>query len=140
MKILNLSELMISLSDFKSQLSEIVSNKKTKVILKNNEPVSVIMPYDEYVALNENVGDTKKLLKRVGQDITLNNDVQVMVCVELGTDKYAPDDMAVKTYLKMKTSGDYKLHHTLHLSPPSIEQTLTIEELMDYYKFKPNED
>lgn len=134
MKIPNLKELMISISELKKELSEIISKKMTKVIIKNNEPVSIIMPYSEYVKINENIEDNQKLLNEIGQDITLSNGVQIKVCVETGINKPFDEDIAIKTYIKMKTSGEYKLHYTLHLSPPSKEQTLTIEEQLKSYE------
>jgi len=76
MKIQNLENLMVSASEVKVELPEIMAKKMTKVIVKNNTPVSVIMPYDEYVAMNENIEDGQRQLARVGQDITLNNGVQ----------------------------------------------------------------
>ena len=48
---MNLEKMMISISEIKKQLSEVVNDKLTKIIMKNNSPVSVIMPYDEYVKL-----------------------------------------------------------------------------------------
>lgn len=128
MKMPNLSDLMVSVSDFKKQLSEIISKKKTKIIVKNNEPVSAIIPYDDYVEMNQNIEETQMLLKRVGQDVTLSNGVQIMVVVDMGDKKYGDDNIVIKTFIKMKTSGDYKLHHTLRLSSPREEETLTLEE------------
>lgn len=123
MNILNLSELMISLTEFKKQISEVISKKATKVIIKNNEPVSIFMPYSEYVSMAGMVHAT-------GEDITLSNGVVIKVCVE--TEK---DQLAVKTYVKMKTSGEYKLHFTNYISNPNVEQTLTNEEMMMAHGF-----
>jgi len=125
---------MVSASEVKVELPEIMSKKMTKVIVKNNTPVSVIMPYDEYVAMNENLDEGQRQLAKVGQDITLNNGVQIMVVPEVGVSKFSPDDISIKLYIKMKTSGDYKLHHTFSISPPSKEQSLTTEEMLKYYR------
>lgn len=124
MKIPNLTELMISLTDFKKQISDIVSKKSTKVIIKNNEPVSIFMPYSEYLSMSE-------IIKATGEDITLSNGVVIKVCVE-----QEENQIAIKTYLKMKTSGDYKLHFTQYLGNPTVEQTLTTEELFAHYSSK----
>lgn len=127
MNIPNLTELMISLTDFKKQVSDIVSKKSTKVIIKNNEPVSIFMPYSEYVSSADTI-------KATGEDITLSNGVIIKVCVE--TEK---DQLAIKTYVKMKTSGEYKLHFTQYMSNPNVEQTLTNEEVMKSYGFTDDE-
>lgn len=136
---LNLKELMISLSDFKKQLSDIITNKKTHLIVKNNKPASVILPYSEFLALSEgNEGYQKmlieekkehqKMLQGVGQDITLDNGIQVMVTAEKGTEGFSKGDIVIKTYIKMKTSGDYKLHYTQYLGRPNDDSNLTTEE------------
>lgn len=116
---------MISLTDFKKQISDIIAKKSTKVIIKNNEPVSIFMPYSEYLSM-------ENLIKATGEDIPLPNGVTVKVCVEV-EDK---GDIAIKTYLKMKTSGEYKLHFTQYMGAPHVEQTLTTEEIMENYNMK----
>lgn len=130
MKIPNLQELLISISDFKTQLSDIITGKKIKVIVKNSEPMSVVMPYEDYIAINQSIEEHQNALKELGQDITLSNGVTLMVCV----DNSSSDEIAIRTYVKMKTSGDYKLHYTLRLSPPSVAETLTLEEMMQHYQ------
>lgn len=122
----NLEDVMIGVSEFKAKVNEIINNKLSKIIVKNNKPVSVVLPYEEYIALKEQAEDSKNILGRMGQDITLDNGVQVMVAV-------SKDDSGIctKTYIKMKTSGDYKLHFTHHLSNPNIESTYTTEELVN---------
>lgn len=126
MKIPNLNELMISLTDFKKQISDIISKKSTKVIIKNNEPVSIFMPYSEYLSM-------ENIIKSTGEDIALPNGVTVKVCVEVEE----KGDIAIKTYIKMKTSGEYKHHFTQYLGAPHVEQTLTTEEIIEEYsKFK----
>ncbi|PLS19237.1 prevent-host-death family protein [Bacillus sp. M6-12] len=124
MKLPNLKELMISLTDFKKQIPDIITKKSTKVIIKNNEPVSIFMPYEQYLSMNE-------VIKATGEDITLSNGVVVKVCVE-----QEDNQIAIKTYLKMKTSGEYKLHFTQYLGNPNVEQTLTTEELVAHYELK----
>lgn len=134
MKLPNLKDLMISISEVKQQLSEVVNKKMTKVIVKNNEPVSIIMPYTDYIQMAEKVLDNQNLIKGIGQDITLSNGVQIMVLVETSMDKTKSEEIAVKTYVKMKTSGDYKLHYTLYLNNPNVESTMTIEEIIKKYE------
>lgn len=126
MNIPNLTKLMISLTDFKKQVSDIITKKSTKVIVKNNEPVSIIMPYEEYVSM-------ANVIRETGEDITLSNGVVVKVCVE--TDE---KNIAIKTYLKMRTSGEYKLHFTQYMGHPREEQTLTNEEVMQSYNYRLN--
>lgn len=126
MKIPNLTELMISLTEFKKQISDLISKKATKVIIKNNEPVSIFMPYSEYVSM-------ASVIHATGEDITLSNGVVIKVSVE--TEK---DQIAIKTYVKMKTSGEYKLLFTNYMGNPSVEQTLTNEEIMKSYGFTDN--
>lgn len=128
MKLPNLENVMISISEIKKQLSEVVNKGMTKVIVKNNMPVSVIMPYDDYIEMTKNTNDLQKQLKSVGQEITLSNGVRVMVCVE-----HTQDEIIIKTFKKMKTTGDYKLHFTQRLGHPRYEETLTTEELRKYY-------
>lgn len=136
---------MISFTDFRKQLSEIVSNMKTKIIVKNNEPVAVLVPYSEYIALsegnegyqkmlNEKEKEQQKMLKGIGQDITMNNGVQIMVVVEKGTTGLDEGNIITKTFIKMKTSGDYKLYHEHHLSSPIDDANLTNEERYEYYR------
>ena len=125
MKIQNLEGLMVSASEVKKELPEIMSNKLTKVIVKNNVPVSVIVPYSEYIALNENAEENKAQLTKFGQDIVMKNGVQVMVTAGIGNS----DDLVTTAYIKMKTTGDYKLLHTFSLSAPSPEMALTIDEI-----------
>lgn len=129
MKIPNLTELMISLTDFKKQISDIISKKSTKVIIKNNEPVSIFMPYSEYISMGN-------IIKSAGEDITLPNGVIIKVCVEIEDDEPFKGDIAIKTYIKMKTSGEYKLHFTQRLGAPHVHQALTTEELMAEYELK----
>lgn len=128
MRINNLENLMISISEVKKKLSEVINEKMTKIIVKNNTPVSVIMPYTDYTELLEGKNDLQQKLQSVGQEITLKNGVKIMVCVE-NTDK----DVIIRTFKKMKTSGDYKLHFTQTMSIPSYEETLTTDELMDFW-------
>ena len=51
MKIQDLESLLMNVSDVRAKIAEIIENRQTKVIVKNNVPKSVIMPYDEYVEL-----------------------------------------------------------------------------------------
>ena len=129
MKIPNLTELMISLTDFKKQISDIISKKSTKVIIKNNEPVSIFMPYSEYLSM-------ENAIKATGEDIVLKNGVTLKVCVEVNEDEPFKGDLVIKTYVKMKTSGEYKLYFTHHLGVPDISQTLTAEEIIQQYNIK----
>lgn len=124
MKIPNLSEIMVSITDFKKDLSDIIKKRQTKVIVKNNEPVSIIMPYDEYVS-------GEQAIRGTGEVIRLSNgvDVKVLVAEENGS-------VVTKTYLKMKNSDEFKLHFTHSMSNPSVEQTMTNEELFAQYNFK----
>lgn len=124
----DLTSLMISISEFKSNVSQIINEKLTKIIVKNNEPVAVIMPYAEYAKNIEDAETGKALLGRIGQDITLDNGVQIMICAAKEENCFC-----IKTFIKMKTSGDYKLHFTQYLSTPSVDQTLTSEELCKQY-------
>ena len=126
----NLKDLMISISEFKVQMSEIIKNKVTKVIVKNNEPVAVIMPYAEYI---ERAKDSERI-EQIGQDITLQNGVQMMVTVS----KEKDDSLCIKTYVKMKTTGDYKLHFTHHIAMPTIESTMTTKEIIEFYERNDN--
>lgn len=127
-KLPNFEGLMISISEIKKQLSEVVNKGMTKVIVKNNVPVSVITPYEEYMKMNERLEEVNNELHSVGQEITLNNGVKVMVCVE-----HTEDELIIKTFKKMKTSGDYRLHFTQRMSLPSYEETLTTDELREHW-------
>lgn len=126
----NLKDLMISISEFKVQMSEIIKNKVTKVIVKNNEPVAVIMPYAEYI---ERAKDSERI-EQIGQDITLQNGVQIMVTIS----KEKDDSLCIKTYVKMKITGDYKLHFTHHIGMPTIESTMTTKEIIEFYERNDN--
>ena len=128
MKLQNLENIMISISEIKKQLSEVVNKKMTKIIVKNNTPVSVVLPYEDYMNLTKDIKDIQIQLKSVGQEITLANGVQIMVCVE-----HTQKDVIIKTFKKMKTSGDYKLHFTQSMGLPSYEETLTTDELREYW-------
>lgn len=134
MKINNLENLMISISEVKKKLSEVINDRMTKIIVKNNTPVSVIMPYTEYTELLNEKNEKQQNLQSVGQEITLKNGVKVMVCVE-----HTDEDIIIKTFKKMKTSGDYKLHFTQTMSIPSYEETLTTDELMNFWLKNTNE-
>lgn len=123
MKIPNLTDLMISVTDFKKQISDIISKKATKVIIRNNEPVSIVMPYEEYLTM-------ASVIRATGEEITLSNGVVAKVCV-----KTTKDDIVIKTYRKMKTSGEFVLHFTHTMSNPMVDQTLTNEEMMNQYEF-----
>lgn len=119
-----MKNLMIGISEFKAKINEIINNNLTKIILKNNKPVSVVLPYNEYIALKEQAEENANNLSRVGQDIVLSNGVPVMVTVSKDD-----DSLCVKTYVKMKTTGDYKLHFTHRLGNPIPESVYTAEEL-----------
>ncbi|HHT7008671.1 TPA: type II toxin-antitoxin system Phd/YefM family antitoxin [Bacillus cereus] len=121
MKIPNLHQLIISLTDFKKKITDIINKKETKVVMKNNEPIAVFMPYSEYHSIDNQI-------KATGEDITLPNGVQIKVVVDTNDDKYSHNDISIKTYVKMKTSGEYKLFYTQYLSAPHEESTLTTEE------------
>lgn len=125
----NFENLMIGLSEVKNTLSEVVNNGLTKIIVKNNKPVSVLVPYEEYKVLESKAKEGDEIIGRVGNDITLDNGVQIMVTVS----KSGINDsgIAIKTFIKMKTSGDYKLHFTQYIPNPSVESTYTPEELAE---------
>lgn len=129
MKITNLENLMISLADVRGQLADIINNKKTKVIIKNNQPTSIIMPYSEYAKISS---DPQVQLHGVGEDITLSNGVQIKTVVDTNAG-LSGDRLAIKTYIKMKTSGEYTLLHMLELCHPREESALTIEEQVARY-------
>ena len=134
MKIQNLDGLMVSASEVKKELPEIM----TKVIVKNNAPVSVIMPYDEYVAMNENQEETKSRMVRMGQNFTMNNGVEVIVVAGVGIGNFE-DDLCLKMFYKMKNSDELKLFHTFNIGAPSIEGTYTNQEMWDMYEAKNKE-
>ena len=131
MKIQNLDGLMVSASEVKKELPEIMTKQMTKVIVKNNVPVSVIMPYDEYVAMNENQEETKSRMVRMGQNFTMDNGVEVMVVTGIGTEGLSKDGLSIKMFYKMKNSDDLKLFHTFNISAPSVEGTYTSKEMWD---------
>lgn len=133
MKIPNLKEIMISLTDFKKQLSEIMTTKQTKIIVKNNEPTTIVMPYDDYVILNNNIDNFQNAINSVGESIILSNGVEVKVVVTVDK-KGNYEDLVTKTYIKMKTSGEWKEHYSHSMSAPAYEQTLTTQEIMEYYQ------
>lgn len=135
MKINNLENVMVSASEVKIELSEIMSKKMTKVILKNNTPVSVIMPYDEYVAINESADENKKRIVKMGQNFTMNNGVEIMVIAGIGS-SFSDDDLSIKMFYKMKESDDFRLFHTFSIGSPSIELTMTPDDLREYYSNK----
>ena len=114
----NLKEVMISVSDFKSKLSEIIKENLTKIIVKNNEPVAVIMPYSEYVKKIEGV--EQSLLGTVGQELTLDNGVQIVISA--GKDK---EGFFIKTFAKINPSDDYKLYCTQYMNNPNGDQILS---------------
>jgi PHD/YefM family antitoxin component YafN of YafNO toxin-antitoxin module len=124
LKIPNLTDLMISVTDFKKQIADIMSNKKTKVIIRNNEPVSIIMPYEEYLLMS-------MAIKGTGETFTLSNGVVMKVLVEI-----EKEQIAIKQYIQIKSTGEFKLHFTQFMSNPRKEQSLTNEELMKSYEFK----
>lgn len=136
MKIQNLDGLMVSASDVKKELPEIMTKQMTKVIVKNNVPVSVIMPYDEYVAMNENQEETKIRMVRMGQNFTMDNGVEVLVVAGIGIGGFSDGDLSMKMFYKMKNSDDLKLFHTFNISAPSIESTYTSKEMWDMYEAK----
>lgn len=123
----NLKDLTIGISQCKAQLSEIIKGQTKKVVMKNNEPVAVVIPYDEYTKMKQNSDESKKIMGRLGQDIVLNNGVQIMVNVV----KEGDSDVVIKTYVKMKTSGEYKLFFSQYFTQPSIDETLTIDEIIE---------
>lgn len=125
----NFENLMIGLSEVKNTLSEVVNNGLTKIIVKNNKPVSVLVPYEEYKVLESKAKEGDEIIGRVGNDITLDNGVQIMVTVSKGG--INDSGIAIKTFVKMKTSGDYKLHFTQYIPNPSVESTYTPEELAE---------
>lgn len=138
MKIQNLDGLMVSASEVKKELPEIMAKQMTKVIVKNNTPVSVIMPYDEYVAMNETQEENKNRMVRMGQNFTMSNGVDVMVVAGLGIGNFE-DDLTIKMFYKMKNSGDLKLFHTFNIGSPSVESTYTNQEMWEMYEAKNKE-
>lgn len=114
MKNIDLSKLLISVTDFKKNISDIINSKETKVVIKNNEPVSIFMPYSEYLSMDDKA-------KATGEEITLSNGITIKVCVEV--DESDPlGEITIKTYTKMKDSDEFKLYFTHHLgAPPNVE-------------------
>jgi len=135
MKIQNLDGLMVSASEVKKELPEIMTKQMTKVIVKNNVPVSVIMPYDEYVIMNENQEETKSRMVRMGQNFTMNNGVEVMVIAGVGIGNFE-DDLCIKMFYKMKNTDELKLFHTFSIGSPSVECTYTNKEMWDMHEAK----
>lgn len=127
----NLMNSLIGVSEFKAKINEVISNNLTKVIIKNNKPVSVVLPYEEYLALKEQAEENTKNLSRIGQDIILSNGVPVMVTVSKDD-----DGLCIKTYIKMKTTGDYKLDFTHKLGNPIPESVYTADELVEQMRKK----
>lgn len=78
--------------------------------------------------MNDIANEVQTELKSVGQEITLKNGVKVMIVVEDNE-----NELVIKTFKKMKSSGDYRLHFTQGMSVPSYENTLTTDELREYY-------
>ena len=138
MKIQNLDGLMVSASEVKKELPEIMTKQMTKVIVKNNAPISVIMPYDEYVAMNENQEETKSRMVRMGQNFIMNNGVEVMVVAGVGIGNFE-DDLCIKMFYKMKNSDELKLFHTFNIGSPSVESTYTNQEMWNIYEAKNKE-
>lgn len=120
----NLKDLMIGITDLKKNLADIIKENKTKVIIRNNEPVSILMPYDEFVSNQQGI-------RVAGEEFELSNGVKVKVLVE-----EVNGCIETKTYIKMKSSEEYKLHFNHAMSNPSVEQTLTTEELVQHYSLK----
>ena len=137
MKLQNLNELMISASDVKKELPEIMSNQITKLIVKNNVPVSVIMPYSDYLtmAVNDNEEEIISKMIMMGQGFTMNNGVEVLVTAGIGG-TFSKDDLVIKVFHKMKNSDDLKLFHTFNIGSPSIELTMTTDEIRECYQEK----
>lgn len=133
MKNLNLNELMVSVTDLKKELSKIIANNLTKIIVRNNKPVSILMPYSDYLNINKNEEILQNKISQTGDDITLPNGVQMKVCVETPSEESERGEVEINTYIKMKTSGEYKLHYTLRLSTPNENQNLTNEEIIEAY-------
>ena len=59
------------------------------------------------------------------KNITLENGL--VIGVDLENDK---NELIIKTYIKMKTTGDYKLYHTMHLGNIKKDEGLTLTEQM----------
>lgn len=123
-----LKDVMISLSEFKKELSSLIEKQVTKIVVKNNEPVAVLMSYDDY----ENLLDGRK---SPGEVFSLTNGVKVKVIVEEEN-----GNLVTRTYIQMKSSDEFKLHFTHSMSNPSVEQTLTTEELVASYGFNKEEE
>lgn len=134
----NFKNLMIGISELRNTLSEVINERVKRIVVKNNKPVSILIPYEEYKTLEKQAKESKEIIGQLGQDITLDNGVQVMVTVSKGD--LNEGGLDIKTYVKMKTSGNYKLHFTQHLSNPSVESTYTNEELIDRMKSLYKED
>ena len=124
MNIPNLTDLMISVTDFKKQIADIMKNKKTKVIVRNNEPVSIIMPYADYQ-------DMTGAIKSTGEPFVLPNGVVMKVLVEVDNEQ-----IAIKQYIQMKSTGEWKLHFTNYMGHPRPEEAMTTDEIMASYQLK----
>lgn len=122
MNIPNLTDLMISVTDFKKQIADIMNQKKTKVIVRNNEPVSIILPYEEY-------RDMSGAIKATGEPFVLPNGVIMKVLVEVENEQ-----IAIKQYIKMKSTAEWKLHFTQYMGHPRPEETMTNDEIMKSYQ------
>lgn len=125
----NLDELLISISDFKTHLSEIIKDKQTRVIVKNNRPVSVIMPYGEYIR-ESIISDTENGMEN-GREMLLSNGVKVKVVVSLDAEN---GKVVTKVWAKSRYSSGYKLNHAFHLGYPSVESTLHPQDIGGYYE------
>lgn len=122
MPFLKLKDAMISLSEFKKNLTDLIHGHQTKIIVKNNKPVGVFMGYDEYESMLEG-------RQTPGEVFTLTNGVKVKVVT--GEED---GNLVTKTYIKMKNSNEFKLHFAHSMSNPNLEQTLTTKELVESYE------
>lgn len=122
MRFPKLRDVMISLSEFKKEVSNLIEKKATKIIVKNNEPVAVMMSYDDYE-------DLLSGHKTPGETFILSNGVKVKIVV---TEEN--EEIVTKTYIQMKNSDEFKLFFTHGMTIPKVEQTLTPEELVASYE------
>lgn len=118
---------MIGITELKKNLSYVVDNSEKMLIVKNNTPVSVLVPYGEYIILSATNDEVKKLMietnermVRMGQDIDLEG-LQVLVTTEVGG-MFGSKDLVLKTHYKIPGTDDYRHYHTFSLGRPYVPE------------------
>lgn len=118
---MNLKEATVGASEVKRELSDIMTEEQTRIIMKNNKPTSVIMPYSKYVQLVASDEKRDELIQDFGTEVNMGNGTVMTVVASKTTDFGGRPELVVRVLYKTEHHSQYVEHYTMRLNAPFLE-------------------